>query len=486
MDFINIKLVFAAGILIGAVVFLVSAAAVDPDLGHMPPFTVNGKTNIWSDDGTSPLFNGSAIGVQTPWSKDINAAGFNLTNLPSITGGTNGIAIYPGSGNPKIRMFQSSMDTDPEWLYVRPKNNVTQSANTYGIRVDYELDNGNTSHSFANGAVLGELFIPSSNNQNYTARTHGLYGYLHHEGAGKLSDARGVYLVTGNYGTGTISDAYGAYIEGVQAPSVSGTITNWRGVYIANYITNSTAPVPSFVAGVQSVIQPGVATNAFHFYATADVPSVFGGIVTGKVFYANTTITSGNTTDGSGDMTGVIQIPGGGSFTKTLYVGKHLLFPATATDNTVGLAFGTETYIYRFGSGNIRIDGELYVGGDIYPGTTATYDVGSASRKWRNANFSSTVNSVAFSGGTFVSTNGVGSLATGTITTSATGATNTLTVNVVLYVTAATGASLTDNAGTTEFSGVTISGFTPIRLQPNGKFVGTSITYATGASSHAW
>jgi len=61
---------------------------------------------------------------------------------------------------------------------------------------------------------------------------------------------------------------------------------------------------------------------------------------------------------------------------------------------------------------------------------------------------------------------GVGSAAVSTITTSATGATNTLSVNVVLYVTAATGASLTDNAATTEFSGVTIAAFTPIRLQP--------------------
>jgi hypothetical protein len=81
---------------------------------------------------------------------------------------------------------------------------------------------------------------------------------------------------------------------------------------------------------------------------------------------------------------------------------------------------------------------------------------------------------------------GFSSLGVGTVTTSATGATNTLTANIVLYVTAATGASLTDNAGTTEFSGVTIAAFTPVRLQPGGKFVGTAISYATGTASHAW
>lgn len=82
---------------------------------------------------------------------------------------------------------------------------------------------------------------------------------------------------------------------------------------------------------------------------------------------------------------------------------------------------------------------------------------------------------------------GFGSSATNTtVVVSATGATNTLGVNVILYVTAATGASLTDNAGVTEFSGVTIANFTPIRMQPGGKFVATGVTYATGTSSHAW
>lgn len=80
---------------------------------------------------------------------------------------------------------------------------------------------------------------------------------------------------------------------------------------------------------------------------------------------------------------------------------------------------------------------------------------------------------------------GYGSYGVATVTTSSTGATNTFTTqNILLYVTAATSAALTDNAGTTEFSGVTIAAFTPIRLQPGGKFTGTGVTYATGTSSH--
>lgn len=88
--------------------------------------------------------------------------------------------------------------------------------------------------------------------------------------------------------------------------------------------------------------------------------------------------------------------------------------------------------------------------------------------------------------GVSTSTNGFASYATNaTMTTTATGCTNGTVINQIIYVTAATGASLTDNAGTTEFSSVTITAFTPIRMQPNGKFVGTAITYAAGTASHA-
>lgn len=88
--------------------------------------------------------------------------------------------------------------------------------------------------------------------------------------------------------------------------------------------------------------------------------------------------------------------------------------------------------------------------------------------------------------GVSTSTNGFASYATNaTMTTTATGCTNGTVINQIIYVTAATGASLTDNAGTTEFSSVTITAFTPIRMQPNGKFVGTAITYAAGTESHA-
>lgn len=122
------------------------------------------------------------------------------------------------------------------------------------------------------------------------------------------------------------------------------------------------------------------------------------------------------------------------------------------------------------GSTRWRVDAS----GHFVAVTDNTYDIGASSATRPRSVF------VGPSGG-------FGSSATNTtVVVSATGATNTLSVNTILYVTAATGASLTDNAGTTEFSGVTIAAFTPIRLQPGGKFVATGVTYATGTSSHAW
>lgn len=88
--------------------------------------------------------------------------------------------------------------------------------------------------------------------------------------------------------------------------------------------------------------------------------------------------------------------------------------------------------------------------------------------------------------GVTLSTAGFGSHSVTTGSPTSTGWTNSTTVNQILYVTAATGASLTDNAGNTEFSGVTIANFTPVRIQPNGAFVGTGVTYATGSGAHAW
>lgn len=150
-------------------------------------------------------------------------------------------------------------------------------------------------------------------------------------------------------------------------------------------------------------------------------------------------------------------------------------------NENAGTGAGTRSLLVASGTGGLELSGnqasaihwKINSLGHFLAVTDNTYDIGASGATRPRIVFA------APSGG-FSSTG------TNTVPASATGATNTLTYNVVLYVTAATSAALTDNAGTTEFSGVTISNFTPIRLQPGGKFTGTSITYATGTASHAW
>ena len=89
--------------------------------------------------------------------------------------------------------------------------------------------------------------------------------------------------------------------------------------------------------------------------------------------------------------------------------------------------------------------------------------------------------------GIVIAAQGVASLGNATIASlTSTGCTNNTTVNQVIYVSTATAASLTDHAGSVEFSNVTISTFTCIRIQPGGVFAGTGITYPDGLASHAW
>jgi len=148
--------------------------------------------------------------------------------------------------------------------------------------------------------------------------------------------------------------------------------------------------------------------------------------------------------------------------------GIPLIFLQATTDRRTYMEFyNGNSFVqrYRFG---MDPDNVLNKRIGLYDGSA------SAMRNWTSTN------------GIWTSNLGIGSLAVATATPTATGWTNSTESVHILYVTAATGAALLDNAGNTEFSGVTIAAFTPIRIQPSGKFTGTAITYATGAEAHAW
>lgn len=143
-----------------------------------------------------------------------------------------------------------------------------------------------------------------------------------------------------------------------------------------------------------------------------------------------------------------------------------------------GVWAGQLAFITRNAAHASKINMLIDENGNVSIGTTNGAGTGSGNI---------TVTNSAYVGKGIYITNGIASFCTNaTMVTTTTGCTNMDGINQIIYVTAATGASLTDNAGTTEFSSVTIAAFTPIRIQPGGKFLGTAITYAAGTASHGW
>jgi hypothetical protein len=133
--------------------------------------------------------------------------------------------------------------------------------------------------------------------------------------------------------------------------------------------------------------------------------------------------------------------------------------------------------VYIIGSGGSL---NFATGNDIY---NASPEVSIKQTSNGSANFLFTATQAIFSGGT-IATNGVASCGTNqTLSVASTGVTNTLAVNYTVFLTAATGLSMSNNAGVAVFTGQTVAALTPITLQPGGKLVGTAITSAGG---NAW
>ena len=88
-----------------------------------------------------------------------------------------------------------------------------------------------------------------------------------------------------------------------------------------------------------------------------------------------------------------------------------------------------------------------------------------------------TVATDIIAGGTTTATIGFASFATNqSIISSSTTISNNQAVNMVVYLTAATGLSMTNGSGGLVFSGQTVAALTPFTLQPKAQLVGTAIT----------
>lgn len=204
------------------------------------------------------------------------------------------------------------------------------------------------------------------------------------------------------------------------------------------------------------------------------------GVVTAASGKAQSSFLSGLTVNGnSNTFSSLIRAEAG----LTLKQAQKLIFGAGASDNV--------SYQYLNGDSS---------GNDILAGSYRSFQFKTDTSSSGSGTVRLQINNTAPAHGpasTIIVTNadllvagggnhGMGSTATNqTVTATATGLTNTLNMTYIAYLTAATSLSLTNAGGAAEFSGVTVAAFTPIRVQPGGKLVGSAITYATGNGGNA-
>ncbi len=171
-------------------------------------------------------------------------------------------------------------------------------------------------------ATIGDDAIPSSWAAGVEGRVisnvttggtvplaYGLNFSVENRSSGIMTDARGVNVAVGNYstGTGTIANAYGVYVDVNQTGAGSGAITTGHGVYIRDVNAGTS----------WGLYQVG--TNDFNY---------FGGYVGLGV----------NTT---------------GNIVSRLTLGA-------ATDAAGGIAFGTDTNLYRSAANALRTDDSFW------------------------------------------------------------------------------------------------------------------------------
>lgn len=319
--------------------------------------------------GSSPVLNG----VTSEADADLTLEGGN---------GGSSIVLEYGSGG-SITITPKGIGDGNEFVDVLPTNaNAAQVDNDYGLRVFYTISNTNASHAYRNAAILGEIFTPANNAQNYAGIQAAVYALAHHEGSGTAANMLAQYIVAGLWGTGNISEAFGQYISLWQAAGSTGHITSAYGAYVAPAVVAGSGDKPDNLYGFYFADNDGKADNVYSFFSAGNAIAHFGPAECGTLA-ASGVVSLTNTTAAATFGAGSMQLAGGASIAKNLWLGTQLRFEA-GTDNTIGINFGGDAYLYRNGAGTVRLTGaNFYVQGDIIPHTNATYDLGSSSLKWR-------------------------------------------------------------------------------------------------------
>lgn len=201
------------------------------------------------------------------------------TNL-TLAGGSSGASVVLGQGSAGNIVITPKSDGAAEFMQVMPSLTANQTTNIYGLRTQYTLAQPGTTENitWANGAILGEINVESTNQHSYSNRQTGLYAYINHHGAGQMGLPIGVWSVVAGRGAGGMGSAR-AFDAHMFTEDIAGTgaVTSMTG-YHARSVT-ATGGTVGTIYGLYIDEQTAASTN-WGVYTAGATPSYFGGNLT--------------------------------------------------------------------------------------------------------------------------------------------------------------------------------------------------------------
>jgi hypothetical protein len=180
---------------------------------------VSGFTNTsWNLTGNSVSTNTNFIGTTSNRSllfKTNNIQRLKIDSLGKLT--HNGYSVFTSTGTPT--------SGEPNYFVSSISDLI---GNQYNVRSTYTVNSTNNNSSYRIGAVLGEVYLPSTNTGTLGYAV-GNYGYIQNFGNNLLRSHASYNIVT-NRGTGTVTEQHVGVFESEN--SGGGYIADNVGVYI--------------------------------------------------------------------------------------------------------------------------------------------------------------------------------------------------------------------------------------------------------------
>lgn len=308
----------------------------------------------------------------------------------TLNGGSSGASIVVGKGADGRVVITPGTTVSGGYEYATVNSSTASGSlggDSFGLRSLFTVNA--TTVGYHSAGFLGELLIPSGNSLGATQYLAGIYGYLRHDGSGTHSEGNGVISVINTNGSGSITEA-NAFKSVIGQDAGAGRMVSARHFYAPPFTNAAASTKPTTLYGLligDQGVDGGLATTVCAVCTLGNTPSTFAGAVTVGALNTGGVITSSNVTNSGSVTTGAIINPGGIGIAKDAYIGGILNLGTTGSAlSQNGIQFGSSTEgITRVSSGQFKWlgGGALTLEMDAKPGTTATYDIGTSSVRWR-------------------------------------------------------------------------------------------------------